>query len=163
MTIVALALLLVAACGGGVDTGGPGPTAAPTTVGGDQPVDSGDGDEPITDPLPPGEIPEPRPPIDGSIDGEVTIAMADLRIAESYPIQVSLWVEGDKPTPCHEVFWTVDDDGETISIQMISQIAADQQCTQVIEPFMISVPLGSWAGESRSVELNGEVVGSFDS
>jgi hypothetical protein len=46
---------------------------------------------------------------------------------------------------------------------MISQVNSDQSCTQVIEPFMISVPLGSWAEESREVFLNGESVGSFDS
>ena len=108
------------------------------------PVDSG-GDQPIAEPGPVGSIPEPRPPIDGSVSGEVWITSADLLIMESFPIQVSLQVEGEKPTPCHEVFWTVEDDGETIEITMISQVNSDQSCAQVIEPFMISVPLGSWA------------------
>jgi hypothetical protein len=156
---------LIAACGG-ADLGAGGETtttsALPTTVSPDEPVDSG-GDEPITDPLPPGEVPNPRPPIDGSIDGEVWITGTDLLIMESFPIQVSLQVEGEKPTPCHEVFWTAEDTGEAIEITMISQVNADQSCTQVIEPFMISVPLGSWAEESREVILNGENVGSFDS
>ncbi|MEX0865101.1 MAG: hypothetical protein WD269_09545 [Acidimicrobiia bacterium] len=91
------------------------------------------------------------------------ISGASLRIMESFPIQVALDVEGDKPTPCHEIFWTVEDTGEMIEIEMISQTAADQACTQVIEPFIIAVPLGSWQGESRDVTLNGEPVGSFDS
>jgi hypothetical protein len=82
---------------------------------------------------------------------------------ESFPIQVMLDVTGDKPTPCHEVFWTVEDTGEAIEIDMISQIALGQQCAQVIEQFIIAVPLGSWAEESRDVYLNGELVGSFDS
>jgi hypothetical protein len=97
------------------------------------------------------------------VNGEVWITSTDLLIAESYPIQVSLKVEGEKPTPCHEIFWTVEDTGETIEITMISQVNPDQSCAQVIEPFMISVPLGSWAEESRDVTLNGESVGSFDS
>jgi hypothetical protein len=143
-------LLLVTACG--LD-GGAAETS--TTITG--------GDEPITGPMPTGEIPEPRPPIPGNIDGEVFVSSASLVIAESFPIKVSLQVEGEKPTPCHEIFWTTEDDGETITVSMISQIAPDQACAQVIEPFMISVPLGSWAEASREVVLNGQPMGSFDS
>jgi hypothetical protein len=160
-----VALTLLAACGGAeLGSGGDSSTTSttPTTVSPDEPVDSGT-DEPIAQPGPVGSIPEPRPPIDGSVNGEVSITKADLLIMESYPIQVSLQVEGEKPTPCHEIFWTVDDTGDTIEITMISQVNADQSCAQVISPFMISVPLGSWAEESRSVVLNGENVGSFDS
>jgi hypothetical protein len=67
------------------------------------------------------------------------------------------------PTTCHEIFWTVDDDGEVIDITMISQVASDQVCAEVVEPFTIGVPLGSWEGESRQVVLNGEEAGSFES
>jgi hypothetical protein len=123
----------------------------------------GGGDEPIAGPGEPGEIPEPRPPIEGNLDGPVTISSASMRIMESFPIQVALDVEGTKPTPCHEIFWTVEDTGEVIEIEMISQAPPDAVCAQVIEEFMIAVPLGSWQGESRDVTLNGEDVGSFDS
>ena len=157
-------LAVLSACGADLGVGGTvtPTTLPPTTVAPDEPVDSG-GDEPITDPLPPGQVPEPRPPMDGSTDGEVWITKTDLLIMESFPIQVSLQVEGEKPTPCHEIFWTAEDNGETIEITMISQVNSDQSCAQVIEPFMISVPLGSWADEAREVVLNGEPVGSFES
>ena len=98
-----------------------------------------------------GSIPEPRPPIDGSVDGEVWVTGADVRIMESFPVQIMLDVTGEKPTPCHEIFWTVEDDGEVIDIEMISQVAAEQTCAQVIEPFTIAVPLGSWTEESREI------------
>jgi hypothetical protein len=164
--IIALMVVLILAACGGAELGSagdsPAPTTTSTTLAPDEPVDSG-GDEPIAGPGPVGSIPEPRPPIDGTISGEVSITSADLLIMESFPIQVSLRVEGEKPTPCHEVFWTVEDSGERIEITMISQVNSDQACAQVIEPFMISVPLGSWADESRDVHLNGELVGSFDS
>jgi len=163
--LLLLALIAaVAACGGPAVVGGAGVTTstaaltATTTVEPDQPVVS-DGDEPIGQPV--GSIPEPRPPIDGSIGGEVWVTSAELRIMESYPIQVMLDVTGDKPTPCHEVFWTAEDTGEAIEIEMISQVAVGQSCAQVIEQFIIAVPLGSWAEESRDVYLNGEQVGSF--
>jgi hypothetical protein len=152
ITISLLMILAVTACG--VDGAAEG-TEPPTTVP--------SGDEPISEPLPPGEIPQPRQPIPGNIDGEVFVSATNLLIAESFPIQVSLQVEGEKPTPCHEIFWTSEDSGDAIEITMISQTVPDQACAQVIEPFIISVPLGSWADESRDVILNGELVGSFDS
>ena len=152
--LLALGLVLIAACGDPSVVGGTQPPLTTTTVS---------PDEPVGGPGPVGSIPMPRPPIDGNIDGEVTITSADLRIMESFPIQVALDVSGEKPTPCHEVFWTVEDTGEIIEIEMISQVASDQACAQVIEPFTIAVPLGSWEGESRDVELNGEAVGSFES
>ncbi|MGH8913757.1 MAG: hypothetical protein ACRDZM_04480 [Acidimicrobiia bacterium] len=160
--LLALVLILAAtACGVPEVVGGTDEPGTTITVDPDQSVDS-DGDEPIAEPGPVGSIPEPRPPIDGNTDGEVRVTAADLRIMESFPIQVALDVQGEKPSPCHEVFWTVEDDGDVIEIDMISQIVGDQACAQVIEQFSIAVPLGSWADESREVHLNGEPVGSFD-
>jgi hypothetical protein len=160
---VLLGLALLLACGDPAEVGDGGTTTIPPTISNpDQPADDG-GDEPIVEPGPPGSIPEPRPPLDGNVDGEVWITSTDLRIMESFPIQVMLDVSGEKPTPCHEIFWTVEDDGEVISIEMLSQVAADQVCADVIEPFTIAVPLGSWEGESRQVVLNGEEAGSFES
>ena len=157
-----LALVAVVAACGSPDVIGGGNNPAPTTsIDPDRPVDS-DGDEPIAEPGPVGSIPEPRPPIDGSVDGEVWVTGTDVRIMESFPVQVMLDVTGDKPTPCHEIFWTVEDDGEVIEIEMISQVATEQSCAQVIEPFTIAVPLGSWTEETREIRLNGEVVGSFE-
>jgi hypothetical protein len=160
--LVILALAAVVAACASPDVIGDGGDAAPTTsIDPDLPVDSG-GDEPIVEPGEVGSIPEPRPPIDGNVDGEVWVAGADVRIMESFPVQIMLDVTGEKPTPCHEIFWTLDDDGEVIEIEMISQVTAEQVCAEVIEPFTIAVPLGSWSGESREIELNGEIVGSFE-
>ncbi|MCI0544236.1 MAG: hypothetical protein L0Z49_07280 [Actinobacteria bacterium] len=111
----------------------------------------------------PGEQPEERPPRAGDVDGPVFIGSATLRVMESFPVQVVLDVVGEKPTPCHEVFWTVEHDGEVIVVEMISQIPPDQVCAQVIDPFTVAVPLGSWQDETREVRLNGETVGSFES
>ena len=161
--LLTLALIIVVtACGEPGVVGGTDQPSTTSTVDLDRPVDSDD-DEPIAEPGPAGSIPEPRPPIDGSVDGEVRVTSADLRIMDSFPIQVMLDVEGEKPTPCHEIFWTVEDTGEAIEIDMISQVASDQSCAQVIEEFIIAVPLGSWAEEARDVYLNGEQVGSFES
>jgi hypothetical protein len=162
LSLLLVALVVVTACGLPDPVGGGDGQVTTTTVDPDRPVDD-DGDEPITDPGPVGSVPSPRPPITGNIDGEVSIVSADLRIMESYPIQVMLDVSGEKPTPCHEVFWTAEDDGEVIHVEMISQVASDQVCAQVIEPFVVAVPLGSWEGEDREVLRNDEVIGSFQS
>ena len=154
-------VVLGTACGSPDVIGGGGVPAPTTSIDPDQPVDS-DGDQPIAEPGPVGSIPEPRPPIQGSVDGEVWVTGADVRVMESFPVQIMLDVTGDKPTPCHEIFWTVEDDGEVIEIEMISQVATEQSCAQVIEPFTIAVPLGSWTEETREIRLNGEVVGSFE-
>jgi hypothetical protein len=160
--VVILTFAAVAVACASPDVIGNGGDPAPTTsIDPDQPIDSG-GDEPIVEPGEVGSIPEPRPPIDGNVDGDVWVTGADVRIMESFPVQIMLDVTGEKPTPCHEIFWTVDDDGEVIEIEMISQVAAEQVCAEVIEPFNIAVPLGSWAEESREIELNGEIVGSFE-
>jgi hypothetical protein len=161
LVLVTLVVAL-AACGTPDLVGGTSPPSTTTTLDPDQPVDSGD-DEPVAEPGPVGSIPEPRLPIDGNIDGEVWVTSAELRIMESFPIQVMLDVTGEKPTPCHEVFWTAEDTGDAIEIEMISQIASDQSCTQVIEEFIVAVPLGSWDNEAREVYLNGELAGSFES
>ena len=160
ITIIGL-VMAIAACGGLDESNSGNGATTSSTTNPDQPVGT-DGDQPVSEPGPPGSVPEPRPPIDGNVDGPVWITTADLRIMESFPVQVVLDVSGEKPTPCHEVFWTVEDDGEVIEIEMISQIASDRQCAQVIEQFTIAVPLGSWAEESRQVVLNGEMVGSFE-
>jgi len=161
-SLLLVALVVVTTCGVPDPVGGGDGQVTTTTVDPDRPVDS-DGDEPIADPEPVGSVPNPRPPIPGNIDGEVSIMGADLRIMESYPIQVMLDVSGEKPTPCHEVFWIAEDDGEVIEIEMISQVASNQDCAQVIEPFIVAVPLGSWEGEDREVQLNDDVIGSFQS
>ena len=159
--LVLVLVAVVAACGS-PDVIGSGEDPEPTTsIDPDQPVGS-DGDRPIAEPGPVGSIPEPRPPIEGSVDGEVWVTGSDVRVMESFPVQIMLDVTGDKPTPCHEIFWTVEDDGEVIAIEMISQVAPEQNCAQVIEPFTIAVPLGSWTEETREIRLNGEVVGSFE-
>ena len=139
-----VALVVVTACGV-ADPAGGGDGQVTTTLNPDQPVDD-DGDQPITEPGPVGSVPSPRPPLPGSVDGEVAIVGADLRIMESYPIQVMLDVSGEKPTPCHEVFWTAEDDGEVIHIEMISQVASDQQCAQWSSPSSSRCPWGVGRG-----------------
>jgi hypothetical protein len=88
---------------------------------------------------------------------------SDLLIMESFPIQVRLDVSGSVPTPCNEPFWRITDDGTTLSVELFTATDPDLACTQVIAEKEVQIPLGSWAGESRTVTLNGEEVGVFES
>jgi hypothetical protein len=98
---------------------------------------------------------------DGWSLGQAFVSTAQVSVLESFPIQVRLAVEGELPTPCHVAVWEVVDDGETINVVLESAADPDQVCAQVIEPFEVSIDLGSFAEGSRTVTLNGEPVGAF--
>jgi hypothetical protein len=91
----------------------------------------------------------------------VFIDTTDILLMESFPVQVALRVTGNLPTPCHEPVWEVDDDGSTISVTLRSVADPDVACVQVLAPFELSIPLGSFESGAREVTLNGENVGDF--
>lgn len=92
---------------------------------------------------------------------EAFIGDAQVLILESFPIQIRLSVTGDLPTPCHIPVWEVEDDGATIAVTLESAADPDEACTQVLEPFEVTIDLGSFSEGSRTVTLNGETVGEF--
>lgn len=102
--VIALSVLVLglAACGGDSGTTPTTATSIPTTTTTNAP--------PIT--VPPG-LDNPVPA--GWIESPFQPTTVDLLVMESFPLQVRLDVAGDLPTPCHEPFWTVVDDGATIS------------------------------------------------
>jgi hypothetical protein len=94
--------------------------------------------------------------------GTVFVDTTDILLMESFPVQVALRVNGNLPTPCHEPVWEVDDDGSTISVTLASVADPDVACIQVLAPFELSIPLGSFESGAREVILNGEKVGDFE-
>lgn len=124
--------------------------------------------EPST-PVDQGEAtPIPRPTDDGgNVDrAPAYVEETDLRIMESYPIQVALHVEGNLPTPCHSFDYEVEvnEAQGRIDVQIFSRPPADDDlaCVQVLEPFDENIRLGSFEGGSFDVYVNGEEIGSFD-
>lgn len=118
----------------------------------DDPV-SGDDPTPTTQPM--GEIPADA--------GPVYVNDTEILLLESFPVQVRLRVTGDLPTPCHEPVWEVTDDGETIAVTLASiPPPPDTACAEVLQPFEVSIDLGSYESASRVVTLNGEQVGELD-
>ncbi len=109
-----------------------------------------------------GSCATPVPPGDGSgIEGRVFVSGTEILLLESFPVQVRLVVRGDVPTPCHEVRWNVEDNGETISVRLYSVLRDGQVCTQVLSPFELAIPLGDFTEGKRTVTVNGSVVGEF--
>ncbi|MCW5879167.1 MAG: hypothetical protein KIS80_09920 [Anaerolineales bacterium] len=97
--------------------------------------------------------------------GPVFVDRADLLVMESFPIQLSLVVSGNLPTPCHTLHYEVaQPDGENrIQVTLWSEVDPAVMCTQVLQPFEegIRIPMEGAADGSYSVWLNGELVGEF--
>jgi hypothetical protein len=90
-------------------------------------------------------------------DGPVYIDHASLFYQGADPVQVSLTLSGDLPTPCHQPRWTVTAGDATIAISLWS-IPGEGMCAAVLEPFELIIPLDD-AIAGSPVELNGEPVG----
>lgn len=77
---------------------------------------------------------------------------------ESLPVQVRAVVKGNLPTPCHGVSNTVPStpvDGKIVVEVTVTPPAEGVVCAQVIEPFEITIDLGSFALGDWTLELNG--------
>lgn len=94
----------------------------------------------------------------GGIEGPVFVDSTEILYLESFPVQVRLVVQGSLPTPCHQVQWSVEDDGAAIDVTLWSVIALGQSCAQVLEPFEVSIALGSFETADLDVLLNGELI-----
>ncbi|MEX2143773.1 MAG: hypothetical protein WD740_04205 [Anaerolineales bacterium] len=98
--------------------------------------------------------------------GAVFIDSADLLIMESYPVQISLHIVGNLPTPCHEFWVSVGqpDDKNRIDATAWSESDPAAICAQVLQPFEenVSIPIAGQEDGTYSVWLNGELIGEFN-
>jgi hypothetical protein len=96
--------------------------------------------------------------------GNVLVEESGIQLLESYPVQVKLQLVGNLPTPCHELRAVVllSKDGERIDVELYSLSDPDQLCTQVLEPFSASIPLGNYTEGSYTVWVNEKIVGEFE-
>lgn len=143
-------LLILAACVNNPDAGAP-----------DEPV-VGDPAKGATQELPDDEV-----NLDGWLRGEVYIKQIDLVIMESYPIQVSLHVTGELPTPCDKLVYDVSAPDEDNQIQVDIYHLYDPAgiCIQKIEPFDENIAISALdtplEDGTYSVWVNGEKAGEF--
>lgn len=107
--------------------------------------------------------PQPTEEPKGAVPGQVWIDSSEIVVRESHPMQVSLVVLGNLPTPCHELAWEVAEPNadREIHVSLASRADPDAICAQVLEPFEADIPLGDFTEYGYSVWVNGEQVGDF--
>jgi hypothetical protein len=104
----------------------------------------------------------PDPTAAGGDPGPVYVDSTEILYLESWPVQVRLVVRGNLPDPCHEPVFEVQDLGDRIDVLLWSLADPDRMCIQVLEPFELSIPLGTWETANLPVLLNGEEIGRIE-
>jgi hypothetical protein len=92
----------------------------------------------------------------------VTIESVEVRIAESFPVQIFVEVTGYLPDPCWEPQEpSVEQDGNQFIIEIMAERKVDEVCPQVIENYEHTIALGSMDPGSYVVRVN-EVEQAFE-
>jgi len=169
-----LVMVFLAACG----TPSPTPTATadepntflPSVISGNESYpEPQPGDQTVSNhnpyPAPPSGF-EPQASDNQLAQGKAFVEIADssLQIMESYPIQVSVQIRGNLPTPCNQLRVVVNqpDPQNRIHLEVYSVVEKGKICTDALEPFDVAIPIGSFADGKFSVWVNGERLGDFD-
>jgi hypothetical protein len=88
----------------------------------------------------------------------------ELLTMESSPLQFSLALKGALPTACNRLRVRVaePDTEKAIAVDVYSLIDPAATCTQALERFEITVPLGSFPAGHYKIVLNGGQAAEFD-
>ncbi len=112
-------------------------------------------------------IPQVNPPSPADLNllrGNAYLDSVELLILESYPLQFTLALKGDLPTPCNQLRVDVSppDLENKIMVDVYSVSQPDMICVQVLQPFEENVPLGSFSSGHYTLWINGELIAEFD-
>ena len=107
----------------------------------------------------------PQPSDPSLTRGEAFLDFKEILSLESFPLQFMLHLTGSLPTPCHQLRVDVNepDSENKVQVEVYSVSNPDKICTQVIVPFDVNIPLGSFPTGKYSVWVNGEMVAEFQS
>ena len=125
-------------------------------------------DEPVTNetamPQPSEPIPTPSPVDSNPVRGNAYLDSAELLTLESFPLQFTLVLKGNLPTPCHQLRVSVStpDGNNKILVEVYSLSSPDAICAQVLQPFSQNIPLGSFPSGHYTLWVNGEQVAEFE-
>jgi hypothetical protein len=83
---------------------------------------------------------------------------------ESYPVQVSVVLNGNLSDPCHQlrVVVTPANAQNEINLDVYSVGDPSVACITVLKPFSATIPLGNYAGRHYTVYVNGQLLGELD-
>ena len=158
--IILISTIGLAACGGATAT-----PVEPSPL----PPDSIATHEPgVIDPLP---LPLPESPFapqpgDAALQrGPVFLDATDLLQLESYPIQINVHLQGELPSPCHQlrVVVSAPDAQNQIQLDVYSLAEPNAVCVAMTQPFDENIPLGSFPTGKYTVWVNGVMIGEFNS
>ncbi len=107
----------------------------------------------------------PHPDDSGLTRGQAFLDSSDLLTMESYPLQFSLALKGNLPTPCHKLRVAINppDADNKVIVDVYSVADPTAVCIQVLEPFEVSIPLGSYPSGHYALSVNGKQIAEFDS
>ena len=93
----------------------------------------------------------------------VYLESTDLLSLESFPLQFMLQLKGNLPTPCNALRVVVSppDADNKVLVDVYSVIDSNKVCAQVIQPFDVNIPLGSFSAGAYTLWVNGEQVAEF--
>ncbi len=105
------------------------------------------------------------PPQDNLVRGPVFLGEIRLMVMESFPVQVSLHIQGEFPTPCHSFSFTIAEPNEKneIHLEVYSLVGEGETCIQVTQPFeeMVSLPMIGQPDGDYTVWVNGNLIDKF--
>ena len=147
--LTVIAALLLAACAGAVQPDAP-----------DEPISS-DQDPGNAQPSPAAW--EPAVGDENLMRGEAFIDSQDILVLESFPPQFNLALAGSLPTPCHQLRAVVSepDAQNRIMVEVYSVVDPNEACIQVLEPFEVNIPLGSYSSGEFTVLVNNREIGQI--
>ena len=112
-----------------------------------------------------GSIYAPQPGDELLTRGEVFMDMTGSKLITTgtLPLQVSVLLKGDLPTPCHKlrVVITEPNEKEALNLEVYSLTDPDAICTTVLQHFEATIALGSYSSGHMLVYVNDAVLGEF--
>lgn len=128
---------------------------------------SSDGDTPVnseTPPAPGSPSYEPQPGDEKLSRQAAYVGSVDLLTMESFPLQFSLALKGELPTPCNQLRVRVGEPDAQggIAVDIYSVVDPSVSCTQVLQPFEVNVPLGSFPTGHYKLIINDGQGPEFD-
>ena len=107
------------------------------------PFETGDGDE-------------PTPSTGPVVSGPAFVEDVEFVFLESYPVQIRAIVRGSLPTPCHELVWNLEPTDGGAEVEIGSAVDPGAVCAEVLEPFEVTIDVGSFETGEYTLIVNGE-------
>jgi hypothetical protein len=91
------------------------------------------------------------------------LSKSRLIVSATRPVQVKAVISGNLPSPCHVLRVVVSpaDSANIINISVYSLVKPGSACAAVLQPFSVTVPIGSFTSGNYTVFVNGLRLGAF--